>query len=415
MDNPHIKSVLFIKDDEEDNNSETTYRHSTHYFKKVSMGLKCIDPEYDLYFIIRSDFIFENIDFLENIEKDVLYFSLNHKSCFTKNVSRKINEQIMVSSNYRLIQMLVHLYDYSKDHNNYADIILHHFIQLFQLKYKLLDIQYKIILSKCNIIAISGDSGSGKTTLMKYLKQLFIGNSVEIETDRYHKWERGDENYKTYTHLNPFSNHLEVMSSDIYNLKIGNDIFQVDYDHDTGKFTKKEQIVAKDNVIICGLHTLYNDEMNKIVDLKIFMDTERELMKKWKIQRDISKRGYSVEQITKQIADREADYYKYIDNQKQNADVIIRFYESENTLCKMTILNKAFFQKISPLLIELNYPIIIKKGEKDEIFTIELLNNYKQIIEKYNNIYINWVEPMTHIDKHNYYSEILAILMFYIS
>jgi uridine kinase len=318
------------------------------------------------------------------------------------------------------------VYDFSLAHNNYADIILYHFIE--ELAYggflhKIIEIDYKLILSKCNIIAISGDSGSGKTTLMKYLQQIYGNNAIQFETDRYHKWERGNENYKTYTHLNPFSNHLEVMNSDVYNLKIGNDIFQVDYDHDTGKFTGKQQIVSKDNVILCGLHTLYSNKINQILDLKIFMDTDRQLIKSWKIKRDILKRGYSKEQITKQIQDRENDYYEFIDHQKKNADIIVRFYRVKDSLCKLVkcqliIQNDYFFKKISSILIKYNYSTTVLGSA----VSVELSNNYKQIIlsESYNSQEIKYstVSDFPEGDQlrmHNYYCEILAIILFYIS
>ena len=45
------------------------------------------------------------------------------------------------------------------------------------------------------------------------------------------------------------------MSNDVFNLKLGNDIYQVDYDHITGKFTKPEKIENKNTVILCGLHS----------------------------------------------------------------------------------------------------------------------------------------------------------------
>jgi uridine kinase len=44
------------------------------------------------------------------------------------------------------------------------------------------------------------------------------------------------------------------------------------------------------NIILCGLHTLYNDSTNNIIDLKIFMNTYRGLIKKWKIKRDVEQK-----------------------------------------------------------------------------------------------------------------------------
>jgi uridine kinase len=203
-----------------------------------------------------------------------------------------------------------------------------------------------------------------------------------LETDRYHKWERGNENYKNYTHLNPYANNLEKMSEDIYNLKIGNHIYQVDYDHSTGKFTNKEKIESKQNIIICGLHTLYIDKINNISDIKIYMDTDRDLIKEWKINRDVNERGYSMDKILNQINTRQTDYDKYISIQKNNADIIINFYKCDNKLyCNFIIQNMIFINKISSYLITHNYKVT---NINNNIY-INLYNDNS--FEYYNEIY----------------------------
>jgi hypothetical protein len=93
------------------------------------------------------------------------------------------------------------------------------------------DIEYSVLLSKCNVIAISGDSSSGKTTLAELLKKYFFSNSFILEGDRYHKWERNSPKWNHVTHLDPDANYLNKMEEDIFNLKIGKSIYQVDYDH----------------------------------------------------------------------------------------------------------------------------------------------------------------------------------------
>ena len=114
------------------------------------------------------------------------------------------------------------------------------------------------------------------------------------------------------------------MQNDVFDLKIGNNIYQIDYDHKTGKFTDKELIKSKENIIVCGLHSLYMPD--NILNLKIYMDTDDNLRMPWKIKRDIVKRGYTVEKIYKQIIDRKNDYQTYIQIQREKADIIICFY-----------------------------------------------------------------------------------------
>lgn len=336
FNNKNIKKIIFINDE-----FDNSFRNSFNYIKKINDLIKIVEEDYDLYIIIRSDLSFESIDFLNYIKNEqTIYFSKNNLNNYIKTINNKINDNIFISKNIKLLKNTIeNLYKQLLLNNNYLDIILYNYTEHNKINYELINICYKLILSECNIIAISGDSGSGKTTLCNKLLKLFDKeNYSKIETDRYHKWERGDENYKNYTHLNPYANHLEKMNEDIYKLKIGHEIFSVDYDHNTGKFTQEEKIESNKNIILCGLHTLYNDKTNKILNLKIFLDTDRELIKKWKVHRDVNERGYSINKVLKQIDDRENDYEKYIKEQKNNADIIINFFEENNKIhCRLFI------------------------------------------------------------------------------
>ena len=179
---------------------------------------------------------------------------------------------------------------------------------------------------KAKIISICGDSGAGKTTLCNLLKSLFVINKIlHFETDRYHKWERNDPRWKDTSHLNPESNYIEQLENDLCNLKKGNDIFIADYDHTTGKFTPISRVRSAEHILVCGLHTFISKKLIELADIKIFIDTEIELKREWKIKRDMRERQYSINDIISQIAKRKPDYDKFILPQKQHADIIIKY------------------------------------------------------------------------------------------
>ena len=218
---------------------------------------------------------------------------------------------------YKDLEILMIKYGYINE------TLLYHYLNENNIVYDEVDIDFHVVLSLCNTIAITGDSGSGKTRLSNIVKNIF-NDSFVLECDRYHKWERNHENWDEFTHLNPNSNYITKMQQDVFDLIIGNNIYQVDYDHKTGKFTDKELIESKDNIIVCGLHSLYIEET--IINLKIYIDTDENLRLPWKISRDIKKRGYSIEKIMEQINNRKEDFNKYILPQKNIADIIINFY-----------------------------------------------------------------------------------------
>lgn len=252
-----------------------------------------------------------------------------------------------------------------------SETALYNYLTKNKIKHKLIDIKYNFILSKCNVFAICGDSGSGKSTLSNLLKKGY-SDSFMLECDRYHKWERHNENWDVMTHLNPEANYITKMEEDIFNLKLGNEIYQVDYDHHTGKFTENQLINPSDNLIVCGLHSLYGD--NNLYDVKIFMDTDDLLKKKWKIKRDVLERGYTIEKVLTSIEKRQNDFKEYITPQKENADLIIRFFTKD-------IIDFNDFETEEKLSLELS----INNGCKNLQHVLENFNNLKIKYSIFNN------------------------------
>jgi uridine kinase len=240
----------------------------------------------------------------------------------------------------------------------------------------LIDIDYDFILSSCNVFGICGDSGSGKTRLGNRLKE-FFSNSFMLECDRYHKWERGDDNWSKFTHLNPDANYISKMNEDIFNLKVGNSIYQVDYNHKNGKFTEKKIIDPSENTIVCGLHSLYQNNED-LYNLKIFIDTDDALKTKWKIERDVNERGYKLENVLTQIEKRREDYIKYIYPQRFNSDLIINFFPLNNEISLRLLIKKKFDTNF---LIEKiknkNIPFIF--DNTNELFNSIIFNKYVDV------------------------------------
>lgn len=177
-------------------------------------------------------------------------------------------------------------------------------------------------------IGIAGDSGAGKSTLTRLVRQaLGEGNLLYIEGDGDHRWERGDAQWQEFTHLNPKANYLYRQAQDLRQLRLGNAVRRVEYDHSTGHFTEAKRIRPKNYVMLCGLHAMYLPQARRYLDLKIYMDVDEKLRRFWKIQRDTQHRGYSREKILQQIEERMPDAARYIYPQKDYADMLVRYYD----------------------------------------------------------------------------------------
>lgn len=178
------------------------------------------------------------------------------------------------------------------------------------------------------IIGIAGDSGAGKTRLLKSLEALLSRERVlALEGDGDHKWERGDRNWEEMTHLNPRANYLYRQAEDLKVLRGNNAIKRMDYDHETGTFTRKRRLLPRPYVVLCGLHSLYLPQMRQVLDMKVYLDTDEALRCHWKLCRDQGERGHDRAAVLEQIRNRRKDAEKYIYPQKQYADLVIRYFD----------------------------------------------------------------------------------------
>ncbi len=182
-------------------------------------------------------------------------------------------------------------------------------------------------LSQPYMIGIGGDSASGKSTLSNALSDVFEQHNTSIiRGDDMHKWERGNENWNVYTHLDPRANKLHEDLEHARELKLGRSIKRRNYDHSTGKFTLPKFIKPNKLIVFEGLHSFYLSNQAEVYDLKIFMEPDDKLRTWWKVQRDVAKRGYSPEKVLEQLKSREQDSEKYIKSQASQADILACFF-----------------------------------------------------------------------------------------
>lgn len=180
------------------------------------------------------------------------------------------------------------------------------------------------------IIGIGGDSGSGKSTLLDDIKQIFGNKLTNIEGDGDHKWERGDLNWENFTHLDPKANFIYKQADDILNLKNYKKIIRNEYNHNNGKFIKNLYYKPNEIITLSGLHTFYLPKLRKLLNLRIFLNTNNKLRKYWKIKRDSEERGYSIDSVIESFNKRELDSIKYIQPQIKYANFIINYFVDDN-------------------------------------------------------------------------------------
>merc|ERR1711879_113849 len=79
-----------------------------------------------------------------------------------------------------------------------------------------------------------------------------------------------------------------------------------------------------------GLHPIYDEKARSQLDLGIYIVNEVKFA--WKVQRDVAERGWTEEQVKEDIEKRKPDFAAYVDPQKADADVILRYEPSDKGL-----------------------------------------------------------------------------------
>jgi phosphoribulokinase len=176
------------------------------------------------------------------------------------------------------------------------------------------------------VLGIMGDSGSGKTTLTSVVSLLGADRVTDLCLDDYHKYDRAGRSRRAITAIHPDCNDLGLMQQHLTLLRRGETVYKPVYDHRTGTFAEPEFLTPREFVIAHGLLGYHTDALRGCYDLCVFLDPDAELRVAWKLQRDTSRRGYTPEEVRRQLEHRRLDAERFIRPQLERADVVVAFF-----------------------------------------------------------------------------------------
>ncbi|HWI59586.1 MAG TPA: phosphoribulokinase, partial [Bacillota bacterium] len=177
------------------------------------------------------------------------------------------------------------------------------------------------------LLGIVGDSAAGKSTITRGLANILGADRVtHVCTDDYHKYDRRERAALGVTPLRPDCNYIDVLEQHLERLYWGQPILKPVYDHATGTLIRPEYVVPGQFVIVEGLLGFSTPILRKFYDVKVYLNPPEEMRRVWKMKRDTSKRGYTPEQVLREMERREADSRDYIRPQRQHADIVVTFY-----------------------------------------------------------------------------------------
>ena len=180
------------------------------------------------------------------------------------------------------------------------------------------------------ILGVVGDSAAGKTTITRGLVRLLgEANVTHVCTDDYHRYDRRQRAERAITPLHPDCNYLDIIAQDLIHLRRGDAILKPVYRHHDGTFGSPVYVKPERFTVVEGLLGYYLPEMRDAYDVRIFLNPPEDLRRRWKVQRDCSRRGYTTDQVLSELDRREPDSAAFIRPQRRFADMVVRFLESE--------------------------------------------------------------------------------------
>lgn len=151
------------------------------------------------------------------------------------------------------------------------------------------------------VAGIAGSSGSGKTFFLRSFLSHFAPDQITlISQDDYYipaNTKTREEN-KLYNFDLPTAIDRAAFYKDIKDLFDGKTIYKEEYTFNNPQLKPKIlEIKPAPILVIEGLFIYHYDEVNDLLNYRIFLDADEEIALKRRIERDFKERGYDEEEV----------------------------------------------------------------------------------------------------------------------
>lgn len=181
------------------------------------------------------------------------------------------------------------------------------------------------------MVAVSGGSGAGKTTFVNSLWQrLEVQRPLVLRLDDYYRdlshlpaEERALRNFD-----DPEAIERDLLHEQVSLLRNGLAVDRPIYDFARHcRLPETERIQASAIIIVDGIFSLCFPELNKLFDLKIFLDVDDDIRVVRRIGRDMAERGRSFSSCCEQYQGSvKAMYERHIAPTKSLADFVVPWH-----------------------------------------------------------------------------------------
>lgn len=180
---------------------------------------------------------------------------------------------------------------------------------------------------KILFIGIAGGTGSGKTTVAHNIKEKIGEDILILDMDSYYKDNSNitfEERLKiNYDHPDAFD--IPLLKSHIESLLKGEVVKKPIYSFvEYTRLKDYEEIKPKRIIILEGIFALFFEELRKLMDIKIYVDTDADIRLIRRLLRDIKERGRTIDSVIKQYTEVVRPMHiQFVEPTKRFADIII--------------------------------------------------------------------------------------------
>jgi uridine kinase len=178
------------------------------------------------------------------------------------------------------------------------------------------------------LVGIAGGTGSGKTSLaVKVRDRVGEDRCLLIAQDAYYKdgstLSPAAQAAINYDHPDAFDTSLLVQ--DLRDLRAGRPVPHLTYDHASyARRVLPDPLKPRQVVILEGILVLAEEPLRRLMDIKLFIDTDADVRILRRLQRDIQERGRHFDSVKRQYLESVRPMHlEFVEPSKRYADLII--------------------------------------------------------------------------------------------
>ena len=177
------------------------------------------------------------------------------------------------------------------------------------------------------VVGIAGGTGAGKTTVAREITEEVADSVTRIPMDNYYKdlshMEFEERKEVNYDHPSAFE--WELLREHFSALLSGQSIEMPQYDFSVHNRKEETETVEPTDVIVLeGIFALYDEDVNEMLDVRVYVETDADVRILRRIERDVVERGRDLEGVIDQyLSTVKPMHEQFVEPTKKRADIII--------------------------------------------------------------------------------------------